>query len=96
LIEDRSGLATRGITTVAGVVDSGYRGEMLVVIANVSKEAFTIQEGDRIAQLRIVRRHEAIFEVVDELSKSGRDTEALAAPANESKVILKFPILYLS
>src|SRR5579859_6409619 len=38
LVEDRSGLATQGVTTLAGVVDTGYRGEIRIVIANLGKQ----------------------------------------------------------
>ncbi|SEG44784.1 deoxyuridine 5'-triphosphate nucleotidohydrolase [Bryocella elongata] len=62
LVEDRSGLAVKGITTLAGVIDPGYRGELKVVITNLSAQPFVIEEGHRIAQLRIVERIQAIFE----------------------------------
>lgn len=61
LIEDRSGLALRGITTLAGVIDPGYRGEIKVVLTNLSATPHAVEPGDRIAQLRIVRRIEATF-----------------------------------
>jgi dUTP pyrophosphatase len=72
LVEDRSGLALRGITTLAGVIDPGYRGEIRVVITNLGTLPHTIQPGDRIAQLRIVRRIEAQFEFVDALDETVR------------------------
>ena len=73
LVEDRSGLAIRGITTLAGVIDPGYRGELRVVITNLGTAAVEISEGDRIAQLRLVRRIEATFEEADELLDAPRD-----------------------
>jgi dUTP pyrophosphatase len=72
LVEDRSGLAVKGITTLAGVIDPGYRGELKVVLTNLSTEPKQILAGDRIAQLRLVRRYEAIFEEVDELIEAPR------------------------
>lgn len=72
LVEDRSGLAVRGVTTLAGVIDPGYRGELRVVMANLSAAAVEIKAGDRIAQLRIVRRIEAEFEEVGELMEAAR------------------------
>jgi dUTP pyrophosphatase len=72
LVEDRSGLAVRGVTTLAGVIDPGYRGEIKVVMTNLSAEAVEIKAGDRIAQLRIVRRIEAEFEEVNELVEAAR------------------------
>jgi dUTP pyrophosphatase len=72
LVEDRSGLAVRGVTTLAGVIDPGYRGEIKVVMTNLSAAAVEIKAGDRIAQLRIVRRIEAEFEEVSELVDAPR------------------------
>jgi dUTP pyrophosphatase len=72
LVEDRSGLAIRGVTTLAGVIDPGYRGEIKVVMTNLSAAAIEIKAGDRIAQLRIVRRIEAEFEEVNELVEAAR------------------------
>lgn len=53
LIWDRSGLATAGITTLGGVIDSGYRGEIKVIIKNLSEEIFNITPGQKIAQILI-------------------------------------------
>jgi dUTP pyrophosphatase len=72
LVEDRSGLALRGVTTLAGVIDPGYRGEIRVVLTNLSAGPATINPGDRIAQLRIVQRIEAGFEEVAELGEAAR------------------------
>ena len=72
LVEDRSGLAVRGVATLAGVIDPGYRGEIKVVMTNLSAAAVEIKAGDRIAQLRIVRRIEAEFEEVSELMEAER------------------------
>jgi dUTP pyrophosphatase len=72
LVEDRSGLAVRGVTTLAGVIDPGYRGELRVVMTNLSAAPVVIKPGDRIAQLRIVARIEAAFEEVAELGEAAR------------------------
>ena len=54
LIWDRSGMATkRGIHRFAGVIDSGYRGEIKVCLWNASDEHYVINKGDRVAQLLI-------------------------------------------
>src|ERR1700754_1215579 len=47
LVEDRSGLALRGVTTLAGVIDPGYRGELRVVVANLGRAALEVKPGDR-------------------------------------------------
>jgi dUTP pyrophosphatase len=72
LVEDRSGLAVRGVTTLAGVIDPGYRGELKVVMTNLSTEVQTVAPGHRIAQLRIVERIQASFEETDILEDTER------------------------
>jgi dUTP pyrophosphatase len=72
LVEDRSGLAVRGITTLAGVIDPGYRGELKIVLTNLGDEPHIVAPGHRIAQLRIVERIQAIFEETDTLAETPR------------------------
>jgi dUTP pyrophosphatase len=72
LVEDRSGLAVKGLTTLAGVIDPGYRGEIKVVVTNLNPSPFNVNVGDRIAQLRIVERIEATFEETDALDETVR------------------------
>jgi dUTP pyrophosphatase len=72
LVEDRSGLALRGLTTLAGVIDPGYRGELKIVITNLAPEPQVIAPGHRIAQLRVVERIQAVFEETDELAEAPR------------------------
>lgn len=72
LVEDRSGLALKGLTTLAGVIDPGYRGEIRVVVTNLGETGLEVKPGDRIAQLRIVQRIEAEFEEVTELGEARR------------------------
>jgi len=72
LVEDRSGLAVRGVTTLAGVIDPGYRGEIKIVMTNLNAAAVEIKAGERIAQLRIVQRIEASFVEVAELGDAAR------------------------
>jgi len=71
----RSGLALKhGITVLNadGVIDSGYRGEVGVILINHSPEDFKINFNDRIAQLIIQRVNIIEWEMVDDLSKSSR------------------------
>jgi dUTP pyrophosphatase len=79
LVEDRSGLAVRGVTTLAGVIDPGYRGEIRVVMVNLSGAAVEIKAGDRIAQLRVVRRIEAEFVEVTELEEAPRGVKGFGS-----------------
>jgi len=53
LIWDKSGIALRGIHRLAGVVDSGYRGEVKVVLTNLGREPFIVDPGMKIAQMLI-------------------------------------------
>ncbi|MDH5744756.1 MAG: dUTP diphosphatase, partial [Candidatus Aminicenantes bacterium] len=53
LVWDKSGLSLRGVHRLAGVIDSGYRGEVKVVLVNLSDEPFVISKGMKIAQLLI-------------------------------------------
>lgn len=50
LLWDRSGLGASGIHRLAGVIDSGYRGEWKVVLINLTKKTYKIQAGDKIVQ----------------------------------------------
>jgi dUTP pyrophosphatase len=79
LVEDRSGLALRGLTTLAGVIDPGYRGELKVVLINLGKDSFEITAGDRIAQLRIVHRLEAEFSEVESVTSTTRDVRGFGS-----------------
>jgi dUTP pyrophosphatase len=53
LVADRSSMAKRGIKTAGGVIDAGYRGELHIVLWNISAEAIELKAGERIAQLLI-------------------------------------------
>lgn len=71
-IRPRSGLALKhSITVNFGTIDPGYRGEIRVVMFNLGRADYTIEKGDRIAQL-IVSRYEAIEWEQSELSSSAR------------------------
>lgn len=76
-IRPRSGLAFNyGITILnsPGTIDSDYRGEIKIILINLSDKPFTINRGDRIAQMVLSRYYKADIHLVDELSKSQRDT----------------------
>ena len=73
LVWPRSGLAVRhGIDTLAGVIDSDYRGEVRVVLVNHGDEAFRIARGDRVAQLLVQRVERAAFAAVPSVAESER------------------------
>ena len=74
-IRPRSGLATKhGITVIntPGTVDADFRGELRVSLVNLSKEPFTIEPGERIAQMVVARHEHVEWEEVSELSESER------------------------
>lgn len=70
---DKSGLSHKhGLKTFGGVIDAGYRGEVMVGIMNLGTEAYTFEKNHKVAQISIQRcEHPAIVEV-DELSGSAR------------------------
>ena len=74
-IRPRSGLAIKnGITVLnsPGTIDADYRGEIGVILVNLSAEAFTINNGDRIAQM-VIAKHETVkWQAVQELSATVR------------------------
>jgi len=51
IVKTRSGLARKRLMCNAGVIDAGYRGEVIVLMENLGEEAYTIRKGDKIAQL---------------------------------------------
>lgn len=74
LIWDRSGLAVKNsLHVLAGVVDSGYRGEVCVVLKNLGHEDFNVTEGMRVAQMLIQPVISAIIEESDSLDETSRN-----------------------
>lgn len=82
LVEDRSGLALKGVCTLGGVIDVGYRGEVIVVLCNSGGETVEVQKGDRIAQIRIVARIQAEFIEADRLGPSPRGEKGFGSTGN--------------
>ena len=74
-VRPRSGLAAKkGITVLnaPGTIDADYRGEVGVILVNLSNEVFVIENGERIAQMVIAKHERAAWEVVEELSDTAR------------------------
>ena len=74
-VRPRSGLAAKhgiGILNSPGTIDSDYRGELMIILINFSKEDFLIQPGDRIAQIILSKVYRAKLEETKELNKSKR------------------------
>ena len=80
-IRPRSGLAARhGITLLnsPGTIDADYRGEIQVILVNLGQEPYTVQPGDRIAQMVIAPVTRALFEIGD-LSTSARGSNGFGS-----------------
>lgn len=76
-IRPRSGLALKhGITVLnsPGTIDADYRGELMVLLINLSDADFTINDGERIAQMVVTRHEQPILELVDALDETERGT----------------------
>jgi len=74
-IRPRSGLAIKkGISLVntPGTIDADYRGEIKIILINLSKEEFLIEDGERIAQMIISRHEKAEWDEVDSLNETTR------------------------
>jgi dUTP pyrophosphatase len=73
LIWDKSGLSQKhGLKTLGGVIDAGYRGEVIVGVTNLSEETYTVEVGHKIAQMLIQKVEAPEFIEVGELSQSNR------------------------
>jgi dUTP pyrophosphatase len=51
LVRDRSSMAARGVATIAGVIDAGYRGEIFILMANLTDAPIQLRAGEKIAQM---------------------------------------------
>jgi dUTP pyrophosphatase len=74
-VRPRSGLALKkGITVLntPGTIDADYRGEIGVVLINLSQDDFVVEDGERIAQMVIARHEQADFELVEVLDETER------------------------
>lgn len=76
-IRPRSGLALKhGVTVLnsPGTIDADYRGELMVLLINLSDSDFTINDGERIAQMVVTRHEQPTLELVDALDETERGT----------------------
>ena len=81
-IRPRSGLAAKKNITVLntpGTIDADYRGEIKVILINLGKEKFIIENGDRIAQMVVCPVVQADLEEVKELSSTGRGSDGFGS-----------------
>ncbi len=74
-VRPRSGLAAKNGVTVLnspGTIDADYRGEIAVILVNLSDKTFVIENGERIAQMIISKHERAEWQLVEELSETSR------------------------
>ncbi len=75
MIRPRSGMAFKhGITVIntPGTIDADYRGEIKIALINLSNEAFTIKNGDRVAQMVVNKYEQVAFKISDSLDETER------------------------
>jgi dUTP pyrophosphatase len=72
LVRDRSSMAAKGIATTAGVIDAGYRGEILILMTNLGEVSLSIRAGEKIAQMIPVPVLTGAIEEVSSLEESLR------------------------
>jgi dUTP pyrophosphatase len=72
LVRDRSSMAARGMATTGGVIDAGYRGEILVLMTNLGAEAVELKAGEKIAQMVPVPVLTGLVQEVESLEDSAR------------------------
>jgi dUTP pyrophosphatase len=72
LVRDRSSMAARGIATTGGVIDAGYRGEILVLMTNLGDATVALKAGEKIAQMIPVPVLTGTVEEVENLEVSAR------------------------
>ena len=72
MVCDRSSMAKKGIKTAGGIIDAGYRGELKIVLWNLSKDQIRITRGERIAQLLVLPIQTPAVREVSELSVATR------------------------
>ena len=72
LVRDRSSMASKGIATTGGVIDAGYRGEILVLMTNLGETAVELKAGEKIAQMIPVPVLTGDVVTVESLEESAR------------------------
>lgn len=85
-VRPRSGLAAkRGITVLnaPGTIDADYRGEIGVILVNLSNEEFTVENGERVAQMVIAKHEHISWEEVDTLEETTRGAGGFGSTGNK-------------
>ena len=85
-VRPRSGLAAKNGLSVLnspGTIDADYRGEICVILVNLSNEIFTVNPGERIAQLVIAKYEQALWEPSDSLNETDRGAGGFGSTGKE-------------
>src|SRR6201996_1804661 len=79
LIRDRSSMASRGLVTTGGVIDAGYRGEILIVMSNLTDASVQLKAGEKIAQMIPGPALTGLVEKAENLEPSNRRTKGFGS-----------------
>ena len=71
-ILQRSGLASKGLIPIGGIVDNDYTGEVVVILLNTSDDYIFVNNGDKMAQMAVRKYYQAEFDIVDGLEETIR------------------------
>ena len=85
-VRPRSGLAAKhGLTVLnsPGTIDADYRGEIGVILVNLSNTDFTIKNGERVAQMVIAKHYRTEWNLVQSLSETSRGTGGFGSTGNQ-------------
>ncbi|MGB7265478.1 MAG: dUTP diphosphatase [Terracidiphilus sp.] len=82
LVRDRSSIASRGIATTGGVIDAGYRGEILILMTNLGDAAVALKAGEKIAQMVPVPVLTGEVEEAEDLEESARAGKGFGSSGN--------------
>lgn len=81
-VEGRSGMSTKGVFPVGGIIDPTYRGEIAIVLTNASNQPFEIKSGDRIAQLvvyQVATAENIVFREATEVTQTVRGDQGFGS-----------------
>lgn len=92
-VRPRSGLAIKkGITVLnsPGTIDADYRGEVCIILVNLSAETFVIEDGERIAQMVIARHEQALWQEVEVLDETERGVGGFGHTGKNEWILFRF------
>jgi deoxyuridine 5'-triphosphate nucleotidohydrolase len=79
LICDKSSLGAKGIKVMGGVIDNDYRGEIIVMLKNLTHTPYIINDGDKIAQMIVLNYRHVKIQLVDELTETIRNDKGFGS-----------------